>query len=121
MPRWSSGQDVALSRLNRGFDSPTRYQPTRVSLSMDGLARSFYSRLSLLVVSATTLIMVTIFAELKKVASQCDMPLLCAHEWRKLIGCIRNAVSTTDQNPLMAGWWAISSYLPSTATHRVNY
>ena len=42
MPRWSSGQDVALSRLNRGFDSPTRYQLIRVSLSMDGLARSFF-------------------------------------------------------------------------------
>ena len=25
VPSWSSGQDVALSRLNQGFDSPTRY------------------------------------------------------------------------------------------------
>jgi hypothetical protein len=24
--RWSSGQDVALSRRNQGFDSPTGYQ-----------------------------------------------------------------------------------------------
>ena len=26
MSPWSSGQDVALSRLNQGFDSPRRYQ-----------------------------------------------------------------------------------------------
>lgn len=26
MSPWSSGQDVALSRLSQGFDSPRRYQ-----------------------------------------------------------------------------------------------
>ena len=32
--RWSSGQDVALSRRNQGFDSPTGYQ--HESASIDG-------------------------------------------------------------------------------------
>ena len=32
MSRWSSGQDVALSRLNQGFDSPTRYHPTLLNV-----------------------------------------------------------------------------------------
>lgn len=41
---WSSGQDVALSRLSQGFDSPRRYQIEKPLKALDFLIfQGFFS------------------------------------------------------------------------------
>ena len=37
MVPWSSGQDVALSRQNQGFDSPWDYQKTKANVDLHSL------------------------------------------------------------------------------------
>lgn len=44
MVPWSSGQDVALSRLNQGFDSPWDHQTAKAGFKPVFLFHQFFAK-----------------------------------------------------------------------------